>query len=546
METIRNAANAAASYVGYDTNEREVAGEQLGELVSDRQRDGTVGTEPISGQLGSGSAGQPYDAGNVEDLGAASSSTGHQHGLGNTVGSSTGTNSVPAGYESTSGYGNNTGSQPSTSRGIGADATQQGNHYTTTTTAGKLPGSTGIDATREVGNLSGTTHSDRNSTYSQGSTSSGGNRSHLHGQAFGSDRNFGQSGDRYLFDGNTAPGSGGRRSHNVDDFTDDNIHNEGSGHKIISELGSDAGSGKAGPGAGNTGVSGVASGLGQGKESERSRKPGFGRQASGLGSGSYGLNSGKPRESLGHQAERKVEEYAAPAGLAGAGAYGASHSGKEPLSGVRGSGVAGEPYDQGNVHDGAAASQLNRGTGLDDETYSSSTGRPHESLGQKTERKVEEYAAPAGVAGAGAYGANQSRANDSQVSQATSGMGGLSLNERQRGHDGAYDVTNAGPYGSESNTTGGIPFPGSSTTGHSTTTSGFRGHGSSGSGLGAGGLEERIAGAPVPGHEGDEECVDGHHNTHPSGERAHEDRTHKPTFLDYQHDKFGVPVARGD
>jgi len=55
METIRNAAGVAATYVGLGGTEQS-------------------GTEPVSGQTGSGTAGEPYDAGNKvddEELGGA-------------------------------------------------------------------------------------------------------------------------------------------------------------------------------------------------------------------------------------------------------------------------------------------------------------------------------------------------------------------------------------------------------------------------------------------------------------------------------------------
>lgn len=489
---------------------------------------------------------------NTAGYGAGSHDHSSGHGLSsgtatsglNSSTSTTGPNSgsVPAGYESTSGYGNNTGYDQSTSRGLGADSTQQGNHYTTTTTAGKLASVTGLGAASQVDNGSkgysqdstrgitgdDTTGLSGSSDYDSGSTHglSGGKRSHLHGQGLGSDRSFGKSSDRYLFDRHSAPGSGGRGAYNADDFTDANIHHQGSGHSITGELGSDVNSGKASGAAGNPGA-GISSAT-TSSTAGRSRKPGFDRQSSGLGSSNYGLNSGKSREGLGQKVERKAEEYAPAAGLAGAGAgagaHGASHSGREPLSGVQGSGVGGEPYDQGNAYDGAAASQTTRS-----EPLSSQYGQ-----------------------------------QDSRVSQATSGIGAMNLNDKQRGaNDGAYDVTNAGGYTSgnqtSSTTTTGVPFPGGAaatagnTTGSSTgganygataprdaSSSAFAGTGTS---TGSGSLKDRVAGAPDP-TSAKEECEAGHHNAHPVGEAAHEDGSHKPTFLNYQNDTFGVPVAK--
>lgn len=97
MESLKNAANAAASYVGYDatgTNEKAAAGDQLGELLHNKNSTQTAqtstsntgiaggqaprqthgspmaqsGVEPVSGRLGSGVAGEPYDAGNEDGM----------------------------------------------------------------------------------------------------------------------------------------------------------------------------------------------------------------------------------------------------------------------------------------------------------------------------------------------------------------------------------------------------------------------------------------------------------------------------------------------
>jgi len=168
----------------------------------------------------------------------------------------------------------------------------------------------------------------------------------------------------------------------------------------------------------------------------------------------------------------------------GAAGYAATQSGREPLSGARGSGVAGEPYDQGNTYDGAAPQNL-------------------------------------GITGA--YGAGHGQ--DRGLSEATSGVNGLNVNDRQTGTTGltgpAYDGTSSNPdYGATAPRHG------------------------SGSRFGAGGLSERIAGAPNPDSTVDE-CEEGHHNAHPTGAAAHVDGTHKPTFLNYRNDEFGVPVARG-
>lgn len=101
MEAITNAASAAAGYLGYDqTTDKKAAGDTLGEIAHDRDGRSTTartgnnvtgnntgannnsglaslnpfgsstaqsGTEPVNGRLGSGTAGQPYDAGNVDD-----------------------------------------------------------------------------------------------------------------------------------------------------------------------------------------------------------------------------------------------------------------------------------------------------------------------------------------------------------------------------------------------------------------------------------------------------------------------------------------------
>lgn len=463
--------------------------------------------------------------------------------------------------------------------------------------AGKLPSALGMNAVHQVGG-------DRNSNvhhgnhgresnlgqgYEQGNTHGHGNTHGNTGGAIhqdtssgygrsllGSDRGAGTTGDRYLFNEHTAPGRGGRHAGIVDDFTDANIHHEGAGG-ISQGVGSDAHAGRAIGGAANTSLdspnTGSHSGLESKRGNERARKPGYGRTGSNIGTSNYGLNSGSsgaPRQSIGQKLENKAEQYAPAAGVAGAGAgaggYGATHhhnSGTEPLSGYRGSGVAGEPYDQGNNYDG---------TGL--------TGR------EKLERKAEEFAPAAGAAGAAGYGANHSHSgtgsgygNDG-VSQATSGVSGMSLREGQQGtgRDGAY--------GNSSNTVitpDGLPYPGRNQNTQGTglnnssdhfsksqdaglTGAGLAGAGAAASGhhhhhhdtsstpnYGAtaprdnstrgygGGLEERFAGAPPA-----DDCEGSHHNTHPSGADAHVDGTHKPTFLDYRNDNFGIPVARDD
>ena len=483
-----------------------------------------------------------------------------------------------AGYESTSGYGNNTGYQESTSRGIGADAPQQGNHYTTTAVAGKLGNALGLDATHRVDDSSArTTTTGRTGNNTTSSTARESDHSHKHGlggvgnvgdsgfhaSGLGSDRSAVKDNDRYLFNASNAPGGGGRHSRLTDDFTDDNIHHEGSGRGITGALGSDASSGVAGvSGVGSGSGSGLGSnttshtstsGLASGSNTERSRKPGFQRTGTGsglsYGTGSHGLNSGRPKESIGTRLEEKVEQYAPGAGLAGAGAaagYGTSRSGQQ-----------GSQYDD-----------------------TSRSGRGYES--QDPARVAGENGEP--------YGA------DAGVSQATSGVSGLNLNQKRSGGDATYSG-NQGAYNTSSrvSATEGVPFPGSnndrsyddksrsgnsgaglataglagaglgahssnkdnyaSPTGPGLTSTGERGngdgrdfgvtspHNANDSTFGIGGLEGRIAGAPS--EAGPDGCVDMHHNAHATGPQAHIDGSHKPTFLNYQHDQFGIPGAKG-
>lgn len=78
--------DAIRAALGYETQahaDKQTTSDQLGEIASGNQETNTSvphggqapqhtsgntnsGTEPISGQLGSGAAGQPYDAGNEE------------------------------------------------------------------------------------------------------------------------------------------------------------------------------------------------------------------------------------------------------------------------------------------------------------------------------------------------------------------------------------------------------------------------------------------------------------------------------------------------
>lgn len=402
------------------------------------------------------------------------------------------------------GAGTDSRTHQSDQRGLGAEAHQQGNHYTSTTTAGSLGPNLGLGATKIVDGAAAkptTGHNTTGSSSGNYDTSSrnhgltGGNKGLGGHLGLGSDHAVGKYSDRYLYDPHSAPGLGGHATDRVDKFTHENINHLGSG-SIITGLRSDLSAGKAESGAGVSSTSTGTGDVSKADSIERQRKPMYNRNTpSRLQSNNYGLNSGRPRESVGDKIERKAVEHTPAAGIAGttgsagAAGYDASHSGREPISGQRGSGIAGEPYDGGN------------------------------------QQSVSGYGG--------------------QVPGSTATTGLTSANTN---HAGESD----GPYGA------GSQFGNTST---STT-------GTYGTGVGSGhedGLKERFAGVAT-GKEDD--CVEGklkirsastpcgtvmltrpfsfsgHHNLHPAGEAAHQDGTHKPTFLNYQHDTFGVPVAK--
>lgn len=60
MESIRNAASAAAGYVGYGQTDQELAGNQLGEALQERQG----GSAHVPDTTSSGQ--KPYDSGNID------------------------------------------------------------------------------------------------------------------------------------------------------------------------------------------------------------------------------------------------------------------------------------------------------------------------------------------------------------------------------------------------------------------------------------------------------------------------------------------------
>ncbi|KAH0369793.1 hypothetical protein KCU89_g18568, partial [Aureobasidium melanogenum] len=191
------------------------------------------GVEPVSGKLGRGEAGEPYDAGNVD--GAS--------GLG---GSSIQNPSSDYTSQSTTGYGRSTG----TGVGSGLTGSGLGPNTTSSRTTSSQPLSEKARETFGVGG--GDKHAgglgSREDAPGYGTSSKRDKDSSL-----GSVVGHGSNPDKYLYDSKTAPGLGGHRI--GDDFTDSNTRHEG-GASIPSNLGSDAAAGKAGAHSSSGGLTG--------------------------------------------------------------------------------------------------------------------------------------------------------------------------------------------------------------------------------------------------------------------------------------------------
>ncbi|KAH0345954.1 hypothetical protein KCU81_g4105, partial [Aureobasidium melanogenum] len=227
METIRNAANAAANYVGLGgTTEENREGESSHIAGGEAPQNVATGTsqsgvEPVSGKLGRGEAGEPYDAGNVD--GAS--------GLG---GSTVQNTSSDYTSQSTTGYGSGlTGSNTTSSR-----------------TTNSQPLSEKVRETFGVGG--GDRHAGGLGSREDGpgyGTSSKRDKDNSLGSVVG----HGSNPDKYLYNAKTAPGLGGHRI--GDDFTDSNTRHEGAA-SLPSKLGSDAAAGKSGAQSSSGGLTG--------------------------------------------------------------------------------------------------------------------------------------------------------------------------------------------------------------------------------------------------------------------------------------------------
>ncbi|KAH0383493.1 hypothetical protein KCU92_g5345, partial [Aureobasidium melanogenum] len=239
METIRNAANAAAEYVGLgSTTEENREGETSHIAGGEAPQNVATGTsqsgvEPVSGKLGRGEAGEPYDAGNVDGT----------SGLG---GSSVQNPSSDYTSQSTTGYGRSTG----TGVGSGLTGSGLGPNTTSSRTTSSQPLSEKARETFGVGG--GDKHAGGLGSREDGpgyGTSSKRDKDSSLGSVIG----HGSNPDKYLYDSKTAPGLGGHRI--GDDFSDSNTRHEG-GASIPSNLGSDAAAGKAGAHSSSGGLTG--------------------------------------------------------------------------------------------------------------------------------------------------------------------------------------------------------------------------------------------------------------------------------------------------
>ncbi|GAB7356629.1 hypothetical protein MBLNU459_g7350t1 [Dothideomycetes sp. NU459] len=377
MEAIKNA-------LGYGTEQSSTTDSRIGggeaPQYNNSFSNSQSGVEPESGKLGSGTAGEPYDGGNDEDmtrttgygdvntstLGAGGSRQQGNPYEGGSSGRGADYSSGQTGYGQTgSGYGQ-TGSNSGSTLGKigsalgvgGASHGAQDNLYgagsNTSGLSGGSSGLTGGQSSSSGGLSSGLSGSNQTSSRSGGGfgdITGPGSRAQTHGHAIlGSEFGGGKGGDRYLYDSRSAPGFGGR-SHD-DDFTHKNIHNVGSG-SISEDVGSVAGAGKS-----DGGVS----------------KPGLNRTGTGMGGGSSGLTSGYSSNSQGRTSDSATGQSSATSGYGSGAAAGitsglaaiglgsksrtgdSTQSGTEPISGRQGSGVAGEAYDAGNTrgYDGQA------------------------------------------------------------------------------------------------------------------------------------------------------------------------------------------------
>ncbi|THY55642.1 hypothetical protein D6C97_05381 [Aureobasidium pullulans] len=190
------------------------------------------GIEPVSGKLGRGEAGEPYDAGNLDGAaglggssaqnpsGYTSQSTGHNtHSTGTGLGSGLTGNSGNSGLTGNSGF---------TGSGLGSSTPSRNEPVKE-----KIRETFGVGG----GNKHGTGLGGREEGPGYGTGSKRDKDSSL-----GSVIGHGSNPDKYLYDSKTAPGLGGHRI--GDDFTSSNTRHEGA-DSLPASLGSDAAAGRA-------------------------------------------------------------------------------------------------------------------------------------------------------------------------------------------------------------------------------------------------------------------------------------------------------------
>jgi len=511
METIRNAATAAASLVGLggteENRENETStGHIAGGQAPQYSATGTSqsGVEPVSGKLGRGEAGEPYDAGNVDRTSALGGSSTHGTSSDYTSSRNTGTglgsgltggsvNSGPTG----SGIGSSTNTSGPTGSGIGSNTT-------TSNTSSSEPLSEKVRETLGVGsgNKQSTGLGGRNDGPGYG-TASNRDRDSTLGSAIG----HGSNPDKHAYDSNTAPGIGGQRI--GDDFSSSNTRSEGRA-SLPTGLGSDTGAGRSAGGlTGRSGNESYSSGTGQSlTEKAKEYLPGTNNQSSSGGFASRSDNNSY--SSSGNLTGRSDNNnYTSGTGKS------LTEKAKEYLPGT------GSQTSSGGV------------TGRsDNDQYSSRTG------GESLTQKAQDYLP--------GTGSTSNRQNDSALAGAREVISGS-------GRDGS-GYNSSSTYGSSNTSSLPVRSHDSSLTGDrgltgSSTGSGLTGTGSSGltSGLtgssttGSHSHSHGISGAPF-----DQER-EGYvpHGGHPIGEAAHNTEEGKQTWLDYRNDPT-LPVARAN
>ncbi|KAI5243953.1 hypothetical protein E4T43_03995 [Aureobasidium subglaciale] len=249
MDTLRNAATVAASYVGLGgTAEEDREGETSHIAGGEAPQNVATGTsqsgvEPVSGKLGRGEAGEPYDAGNLDGDAALTGSSAQNSTSGLTSQStsshtqSTSSTGLGSGLTGSSGLTGNSGNSGLTSgltsSGLGSNTTSSQNTTSSKPVSEKVRETFGVGG----GNKHGTGLGGREDGPGYGT----GSKRDKDG-SLGSVIGHGSNPDKYLYNSKTAPGLGGHRI--GDDFTDSNTRNEGA-KSLPASLGSDAAAGKA-------------------------------------------------------------------------------------------------------------------------------------------------------------------------------------------------------------------------------------------------------------------------------------------------------------